>query len=221
MLLRRVCGDATCQEWSNCSFRSTKRFAPCVVLTVLQNTQHFVDILLSPFRHLRSCPCQCPYKFNRTDSYGEPGLEMINVTYTGDKLVATKVTGDKNVPRGEVSFTADLTSRSEKQQLPPIKLGDHDAARWGVDELARYPGKGNIAKTGFVDVKAVDGQLLMFGPDHFSFVWVPTQHHVLFGRPSAEIAVRLLRDIISEEDETANMRFRQTAKPIIVMECLY
>ena len=34
---------------------------------------------------------------------------MINVTYVGDTLIAFKVTGDKNVPRGEITFQADLT----------------------------------------------------------------------------------------------------------------
>ena len=37
---------------------------------------------------------------------------MINVIYSGDTLVAHKVTGDANVPRGEVSFTADLSPRA-------------------------------------------------------------------------------------------------------------
>jgi len=34
--------------------------------------------------------------------YGSHGYELINITYVGDTLIATKVTGDKNVPRGEV-----------------------------------------------------------------------------------------------------------------------
>lgn len=34
--------------------------------------------------------------------YGSHGYELINITYVGDTLVASKVTGDKNVPRGEV-----------------------------------------------------------------------------------------------------------------------
>lgn len=33
---------------------------------------------------------------------------MINVTYVGDQLIAYKVTGDKSVPRGEITFQADL-----------------------------------------------------------------------------------------------------------------
>ena len=40
--------------------------------------------------------------------YGDHGYEMINITYSGETLIATKVTGDRNVPKGEVTFTVDL-----------------------------------------------------------------------------------------------------------------
>ena len=35
----------------------------------------------------------------------------------------------------------------------------------------------------------------------FSFVWVPTKHHVFFQRATPEQTIRLLRDTISKEDE--------------------
>ena len=34
---------------------------------------------------------------------------MVNITYVGDTLIARKVTGDENVPAGEISFQADLS----------------------------------------------------------------------------------------------------------------
>jgi len=42
--------------------------------------------------------------------------------------------------------------------------------------------------------------------DEFSFVWVPTKHHVLFKRPSPEMTLRLLRDTFSKEDELENQK---------------
>ena len=133
-------------------------------------------------------------------SYGEQGVEMINVTYTGDSLVATKVTGDDNVPRGQTSFTTDL-SPSNASSLEPLKVSfDREAT-----QLLRYPGKGQIAKKGFTDKKFVEGQLVMFDK-HFSFVWIPTRHHVLFRRPTPEQTLSLLRDVIAKEDEVQNMR---------------
>ena len=134
------------------------------------------------------------------DSYGEHGLEMINVTYSGDTLIATKVTGDENVPRGQTSFTSDLAP-SNASSLEPLKVSfDREAT-----QLLRYPGKGQIAKKGFTDKKFVEGQLVMFDK-HFSFVWIPTRHHVLFRRPTPEQTIALLRDVVAKEDEIQNMR---------------
>lgn len=78
---------------------------------------------------------------------------MVNVTYVGDTLIATKLTGDKNVPRGEVTFVADLSPHSMKKQLSkgdvkplePIELSDGAAKKWGTTKLQRYHGKGQIA----------------------------------------------------------------------------
>jgi hypothetical protein len=131
---------------------------------------------------------------------------MINVTYSGDTIIATKVTGDKNVPRGTVSFKADLSPLNQSsKKLSPISLSSGAASKWGIDKLARFVGQGQIAKEGFIDSKYVDGQFIMFDK-HFSFVWIPTRHHVFFGRPSPEVTLRMLRDTISKEDEVENMR---------------
>lgn len=132
--------------------------------------------------------------------YGDSGEEIVNVTYAGDTLIATKVTGDANVPRGKISFTAEL-SPSNSSALQPLTMSlDNEAT-----QLLRYPGKGQVAQPGFVNRKFIEGQLIMFD-EHFSFVWVPTNHNVLFRRPSPEQTLRLLRDTIAVEDEVENMR---------------
>jgi len=71
--------------------------------------------------------------------YGSHGFEMINVTYSGDQLVAYKVTGDQNIPRGEISFTADLSPPGysssfdhETAVLEPIALSEGSAKKWGT-----------------------------------------------------------------------------------------
>ncbi|KAL3916850.1 MAG: hypothetical protein SGILL_004992 [Bacillariaceae sp.] len=131
---------------------------------------------------------------------GKHGTQVVNITYTGDEMIATKCTGDKNVPRGEVTFTVNLEP-SNASALPPIQLvSDH---RKG--EFRRFPGKGQVSRRGFKDHRYVEGQMILF-ENQFSFVWIPTKHHVLFHRPSPEQTLKLLRNTISKEDEIENMR---------------
>ncbi|KAG7357066.1 protein of unknown function DUF3506 containing protein [Nitzschia inconspicua] len=131
---------------------------------------------------------------------GSHGTQLINITYSGDEMIATKCTGDNNVPRGEVTFTANLEPRNSSD-LPPIQLiSEH---RKG--EFRRFPGKGQVSRRGFKDHRYVEGQLILF-ENQFSFVWIPTKHHVLFHRPSPEMTLKLLRNTISKEDEIENMR---------------
>jgi hypothetical protein len=120
---------------------------------------------------------------------------MINVTYIGDTIRAYKVTGDKNVPKGELSFSVDLSPKLESGQelLDPIELGAGAAQQWGAKFLSRFGGKGQVAAEGFVDPQFIEGQLILVN-DFFSFAWVPLGHQVFFGRPSAELTLKLLRE---------------------------
>ena len=115
-------------------------------------------------------------------------------------MIATKCTGDQNVPRGEVTFTVNLEP-GNTSALPPIQLISDQ--RNG--EFHRFPGRGQVSRRGFKDHRFVEGQLILF-ENQFSFVWIPTKHHVLFHRPSPEMTLKLLRDTISKEDEIENMR---------------
>ena len=126
--------------------------------------------------------------------YGPHGYEMINVTYTGDTLVAYKVTGDQNVPKGEVTFKADLSPEAtEKSGLEPIELTSDASKQWGTSHLPRYPGEGQVAAEGFVNNQFVDGQLILVG-EYFSFAWVPMGHQIFFGRPSPELTLKMLKE---------------------------
>lgn len=134
-------------------------------------------------------------------SYGDSkGFQLVNITYSGNELIASKVTGDVNVPRGEKSFTVNLQP-SNTSGLPPVKLISDDRS----GEFSRYPGKGQVSRKGFKDNRFVEGQMILF-ENRFSFVWIPTKHHVLFHRPTPEMTLKLLRNTISREDEVENMR---------------
>jgi hypothetical protein len=128
--------------------------------------------------------------------YGEHGYEMINITYDGDILIAQKVTGANNVPKGEVTFEVDLgptVMTNNNQVLEPIKLGDSAAKQWGSKYLQRFSGRGQIAAEGFRDSQWIDGQLIMVN-EYFSFAWLPIGHQVFFGRPTPELILKLLKD---------------------------
>jgi hypothetical protein len=139
--------------------------------------------------------------------YGDHGYEMINVTYVGDTLIATKVTGDKNVPKNEVTFTADLRPsfhHGSDHALSPIELSSTASKQWGTKGLMRYPGKGQVAGEGYVNAKFMEGQLIMVGEEYFSFAWVPIGYQIFFGRPSAELTLKMLKK--SEERAVAKGR---------------
>jgi len=128
---------------------------------------------------------------------------MINVTYSGDTLIAYKVTGDKNVPLGEITFQADLSpvppkrigeKIQVKKALQPIVLTDKAAQKWGTKELPRHIGLGQVAEDGFKNNQWMEGQLIVIGQEYFSFAWVPIEHQIFFGRPSPELALKMLRN---------------------------
>lgn len=126
--------------------------------------------------------------------YGDHGFELINVTYVDDILVARKVTGDRNVPKNEISFSVDLSMKSsENSMLEPIELADDAADQWGSRFLQRFAGQGQVSSRGFVNSQWMDGQLILVG-NYFSFAWLPIGHQVFFGRPSAELTLKLLRE---------------------------
>ena len=139
---------------------------------------------------------------DRVVRYGSHGYEMINVTYAGDTLIAFKVTGDQNVPRGEITFQADLnplalnpfSRATQPEPLSPIMLTDKASKKWGTTQLPRYHGLGRVAEENFQNAQWMEGQLIIIGEEYFSFAWVPIEHQIFFGRPSPELALKMLRD---------------------------
>lgn len=134
--------------------------------------------------------------------YGLHGYEMINITYQGDQLIAYKVTGDNNVPKGEITFQVNLSPIQPKvigdqkidPPLQPISLTEKAAKKWGTSQLPRYKGLGQVAEAGFTNHQWMDGQLIIIGEEYFSFAWVPIEQQIFFGRPSPELALKMLRD---------------------------
>ena len=90
-------------------------------------------------------------------AFGPHGPEIVQVTRTNKQngeewVVATKLTGDVNVPAGKVSFKAQVgrAARLSISEAYPTELG----------VVARYKGQGMVAKEGYKHAKWVDGELL-------------------------------------------------------------
>jgi hypothetical protein len=125
---------------------------------------------------------------------------MVNVTYIGDTLIARKVTGDINVPTGEITFQVDLGPRRRRnrhtnhQEIPNIILSEEAAKRWGNKELQRFHGLGQVAEEGFQNSQWLQGQMVLISEEYFSFVWLPLSYQIFFGRPSPELSLKMLKD---------------------------
>lgn len=146
----------------------------------------------------RSCLPQFNLEGLWVGKYGS-SYDLINITYVGDTLIAEKVTGDHNVPRGALSFQADLSplrrsKAAPKAGLQPISLTEKAARKWGTKKLPRYSGLGQVAEENFRNNQWIDGQLIIIGSEYFSFAWLPIEMQIFFGRPNPELALKMLRD---------------------------
>ncbi|KAK9809054.1 hypothetical protein WJX72_008588 [[Myrmecia] bisecta] len=125
-----------------------------------------------------------PTNFTKTDpfdglylgAFGPHGPELLQIgrqKMEGEEwVVATKVTGDLNVPAGEMTFKAKVGRQHRldgRDTYYPPELG----------VVARYKGKGRVAAPGFRDPKWVEGELLQFTANNpltrgaeLGFVWV-------------------------------------------------
>ncbi|QDZ18233.1 DUF3506 domain-containing protein [Chloropicon primus] len=109
-------------------------------------------------------------------NYGVHGTELLSLrremlpaddgTFQ-EHVVATKITGDSNVPAGKVSFKANIS----RQNRVSFSTG---RSSWQYHNQYRYPeelavqhlyrGRGQTARDGYADPKWVDGELLVLSP---------------------------------------------------------
>ncbi|KAL0042671.1 hypothetical protein WJX79_007465 [Trebouxia sp. C0005] len=131
-------------------------------------------------------------------AFGSHGPEVLQLQREPDAVddgvewvTGTKLTGDSNVPAGEISFKAKIGRGS--------RLGTPDMYPPEMGVIARYRGSGCVAQSGFQQPSWVDGELLHFSGDgattrgaELGFVWTGNQNHFL---------VILKRIDLSEEEE--------------------
>mmetsp|Transcript_49484 Transcript_49484/g.73604 ORF Transcript_49484/g.73604 Transcript_49484/m.73604 type:complete len:351 (-) Transcript_49484:53-1105(-) len=141
-------------------------------------------------------------RYRPTEKY-----DMINITYIGDTLVATKVTGadtDLAHEKGEIAFQVDLSPLrnafafgSSGKVLQPVELHVEAATAWGMKSAPRFRGVGKPSSQGTTrrgkDKEWLEGQLIMFG-EYFSFAWPSLKYQVFFGRPTDEIVFDMMKN---------------------------
>ncbi|GFR41394.1 hypothetical protein Agub_g2035 [Astrephomene gubernaculifera] len=113
--------------------------------------------------------------------HGPELLQLSRVVQDGEEeVVGTKVTGDPNVPAGELSFRAKVGRRH--------RLDSRDVYPEHLGVVARYKGEGRVAMAGYKSPRWVDGELLVFavgaspvtGGAELGFVWaVPGEKRFL------------------------------------------
>ena len=128
-------------------------------------------------------------------NYGVHGVELLKLERQrladdmgvfDEYVVGTKLTGDPNVPTGEISFKACISQRN--------KVSGSAARLHYPEELqvkSIYKGEGQTASEGFVDPNWVDGDLLVLGPNSV----------IAEGAPLAFVFCMDLSDDDDEEEE--------------------
>jgi hypothetical protein len=87
--------------------------------------------------------------------YGKNGVEIVEIEYVQDHFVATKVTGDENVPFGKVSFYVPNASSLTSDRRTVV-------------------GYIQIAHRHYEAPRYVPGKLTVIDYDNFSFEWNTT-----------------------------------------------
>uniref|UniRef100_A0A0P6E0V0 F-box only protein n=1 Tax=Daphnia magna TaxID=35525 RepID=A0A0P6E0V0_9CRUS len=174
---------------------------------------HYSRLVL-PKRCCYRVPIQ-PGLFKGT--YSSHGLELILLNYEEDvnKVKAVKISGDPNIPAGQVTFRADLPfcmHLTERQQTSFENIESIQAASSDVEwyELptpqpftvpyncveryqpvpnyckARFHGFGQIAQEGFREPSFVEGHWIVFNEDLFGFLWTSLHALSMFHRVQEE-----------------------------------
>jgi hypothetical protein len=140
-----------------------------------------------------------------------------------DELVAYKITNSQRASQtSQLPIFSVPLSSSQTLGLPPIQLQSDamaDAQLWGGQKyLPRFLGKGRVddddnvrsmieqdgtlflGSQGSLDNDAsnkvplwVDSQLILVSEQYFAFYWLAMKEQVFFGRPSAELILKLMR----------------------------
>ncbi|CAG9461977.1 unnamed protein product [Pedinophyceae sp. YPF-701] len=147
-------------------------------------------------------PSPDPFNGYYLGNFGPHGPELLRVSRQRsadgtEKVVGRKITGDDNVPAGEVSFEAEV---GRARRLDPRGAYPDDLGITG-----RYKGRGMVADPGFSNPRWTEGELVCFsraaqaqltGGAELGFVW-----SIGGGRAGGRRFLILLKEAALREEE--------------------
>ncbi|KAJ8908515.1 hypothetical protein NDN08_005223 [Rhodosorus marinus] len=114
--------------------------------------------------------------------YGLHGPEIILVTYNENSMIeGRKITGDLNVPCGQVSFSVEVDCL-RSYQLPPETVAVRQALLQAAgDEITHiHSGVGTVAEEYFRHPRLTVAELLRFRNDNFAVLWLELGNPIFF-----------------------------------------
>ncbi|XP_052215644.1 F-box only protein 31-like isoform X2 [Dreissena polymorpha] len=151
--------------------------------------------------------------------YSAHGTEIMLVTINWEKkdVSVLKISGDSNVPAGEVSVEADLSRPmllTREQQITieqvaaidrdaplpvigdaltsfrqPFVIPTHESADMEAPDmcLCRYHALGTVSPTGYVDPQRIPVHFVVFDADTFGVIWIDLYHFSFYRRVHEEL----------------------------------
>lgn len=119
--------------------------------------------------------------------YGPHGVEIVNVSYTDEEIIATKLLGDPNVPCNKVTFRATLSSENTDAPLDFLLTHITPGEENALNISRMYKGRGRIAESNYRNPKWVPGQLLVQQNGNIAFLWEDVHFVICFHRLHLEL----------------------------------
>ncbi|OUM60281.1 hypothetical protein PIROE2DRAFT_63250 [Piromyces sp. E2] len=104
--------------------------------------------------------------FNEIDS-----TELSDIKKENKTLVAYKITGDVNIPKGEISWSAELNHQIDGE-ITTLEGRTYDITRSIEFQNAKiYKVEGVVAQIGYRDIKKQPGKLIVLSNDEIAIFW--------------------------------------------------